>query len=357
MKAQRFILFAIAAALPVFGSVTYSCDATIAADGPSGLCNYLNTTFAGIYGSAFSNANASILIQYANNGGLADSTTGFYNLVKYSTYQSALQSESTDSAKAFVPVLEPGTFSTDDVEVTSALANALGITTVDGGGSVAGTTAGGGACFTPGNGAALNVNNASSCYNGIIQVNIPADLQAQHNQGYTYRSLGGSTTGTTTNYDFFTVVEHETDEVLGTSSCIGTGGAGGTLTNPVNCAAAVDLFRYTSSGTRTFNTIGANAYFSPDGGVTDPFSNNYNNQANSQDWADFSSNCKFVQDRQGCLSSTGVDITNDNGSGGAGPEVAILNAVGYNTAPEPATFGLLGVSLVALAIVRQRRRS
>jgi hypothetical protein len=67
----------------------------------------------------FYDANASIYIQ-ARNGGLANSTTGYFNLVTYSAYQSALESKSTDAAKAFVPATEPGIFETSvDVSITS----------------------------------------------------------------------------------------------------------------------------------------------------------------------------------------------------------------------------------------------
>src|ERR1700722_19606135 len=124
------------------GTVSFTCDASIAADGPSGLCNYLNNSIGTLYGSTFTNANADIYIEYANLGstpghtGLADSTSGPSNPVTYSTYQNALQSESTDPAKAYVPATEPGIFGSDNIDVTSALGAALGL------GGMTGTTAG-----------------------------------------------------------------------------------------------------------------------------------------------------------------------------------------------------------------------
>jgi hypothetical protein len=63
------------------------------------------------------------------------------DLVTYSTYQVAPESLSTDTAKAYVSASEPGIFHRDDVELTSALAEALNITTVAGGGPVRGTNA------------------------------------------------------------------------------------------------------------------------------------------------------------------------------------------------------------------------
>ena len=46
-------------------------------------------------------------------------------------------------------------------------------------------------------------------------------------------------------YDFFTTVQHETDEIIGTASCA-FNACGGTH------IAAVDLFRYQSNGARSF---------------------------------------------------------------------------------------------------------
>ena len=51
----------------------------------------------------------------------------------------------------------------------------------------------------------------------------------------------------------------------------------------------------------------------------------YNTVANGNDYADFASNCMFVQDGTGCLGGAGLDITNDGGA-----EINILDAVGYN---------------------------
>jgi hypothetical protein len=312
--------------------VTFTCDATIAQLGPAGLCASLGAVLGPIYKNTFTNANASIYIEFNSAAGLADSTPGFYNLVPYTTYQAALQANSTDPAKGFVPAAEPGIFGTLPINLPSALAQALGITAAanaPGGtlGPIAGLTAAGDFCTTPGTG---------GCYNGLIRVNTPANLKSQIEQGYTYRSLGGSTTGTTDNYDFYSVVEHETDEILGSASCISYNGDG-TVTNPGSCASAVDMFRYTSTGTRTFNTLPSIAYFSPDGGLTDTQGNTYNTTSPGGDWADFSQSCVFVQDAGACPSSinanNSLDITTEGPGRTAGPEVAILNAVGYNLVP------------------------
>jgi len=334
------------------GIITFTCSSAFnSAFDPGGsttaVCNYLNTTIAGEYGNTFTNANANIYIDVTNSG-LANSTSGFYNLVSYSTYQTKLEAESTDGARTTVPASEPGIFGSLGVEITSALAEALGITRTIGNGFVDGTTASGSACTT-------YATSGSGCYNGIIRLNDPTDLYNQTSgQGYTYRGLGGSTNSSTSNYDFFGVVEHEMNEILGTSSCISTSGS---LTNPGNCVAAADLFRYTSGGVRTFNTLNATAYFSPDGGYTDYQGNLYDNTANGNDWADFLNSCTFVQDGFGCPNGATFDILSDGTGGTAGPEVAILNAVGYNvTAPEPGTMGMFGLALAGLVVYKRRRR-
>ena len=311
--------------------ITFTCDTNFATYGPAGLCAALNSILPPLYSKTFSNANASVYILFDPSAGLANSTTGFYNLVTYATYYAALQTESTDAAKAFVPAQEPSIFGSDSVSINGPLARVLGITQSNDGSGTIGPiqyiTAEGDACTTPGVG---------DCYDGVIRVVTPAMLASSGDQGFTYRSLGGSTTGTTDNYDFFSIIEHEMDEILGTSSCVSYTDSG-TLSNPVNCVAAVDLFRYTANGARIIDGIGATAYFSPNGGLTDTDGNLYSPEKSGEDWADFSQSCVFVQDAEGCPSgndpNNSFDITTDGPGGTAGPEVAILNAVGYNLNP------------------------
>src|SRR5581483_2872234 len=68
-----------------------------------------------------------------------------------------------------------------------------------------------------------------NCYDGVIVVSSSARL---------YYRNGAIPPNA---YDFYSVVEHETDEILGTASC--AFGCGGDF-DPV------DLFRYHSNGTR-----------------------------------------------------------------------------------------------------------
>jgi hypothetical protein len=123
-------------------------------------------------------------------------------------------------------------------------------------------------------------------------------------------------------YDFYTVVEHETDEILGTNSC-----AFGCTTSDID---APDLFRYHGDGSRSFaagdnlscaaaNT--ANACFSIDG-VN--MLQQYNNVDNGQDAGDWVPNCRTprVQNTLSCPGVAGVDIS-------PSAEIEILDVIGY----------------------------
>jgi len=173
-------------------------------------CDYLNTTVAGGYDSTFTNANALIYIQYGATG-LASSTTGFYNFVTYNQYATALSAQAAAdgnpvqiAAVAALTQYDKTPYGSDDVSVTSALANARGISAQVQGGNTGITGPGGSACADPG---------TAGCYNGIITMtNAP-------NTWY-YDNLGGPEPAA--DYDFYGAAEHESDEILGTSSCIGT---------------------------------------------------------------------------------------------------------------------------------------
>jgi hypothetical protein len=358
MKSQGFALLALAAlaaSLPALGGIQYTCDATIDAT-QAGTCAYLNSIVSGLYGSAFTNANASIYIKMGITG-LGSSTTGFFNEISYSTYVTDLTANSAASgnpiqisALAALAANDAGQYGSGDVVITSALGSALGVPDAQ----LTGTTAGGAACTI----------GIGGCYNGIITVTTPANLFSETGQALYWDQTGG--TQPSDAYDFYSVVEHETDEVLGTASCITTQTS--PLSNPCNflgngTPSAVDLYRYLAGSLVLNSSLDTTpgAYFSYDGGVTNGANGAvYNTLDNGDDYADFLSNtCGVgpyrVQDAEGCPGSKPM-INNDGGA-----EINILNAVGFDVnssaVPEPTTFGLIGLGLAIAGFARRRRQN
>jgi len=342
--AAFLLVLALVQTVPAFANgLTFTCDSSIDQT-QAGTCAYLNNTIAQLYNNTFSNVNANIYIQYGITG-LGESTTGFYNEVSYNTYLNALtNTASADTvdldALAALNSLDTAIYGSGSVEITSALGQALGFS------NMIGTTASGNECFHPDQG---------GCYNGIITITTPANLFSETGGSQTlyYRQNGG--TQPSSAYDFYSVVEHETDEVLGTSSCIVT------TTTPLsnscpgtNTPSAVDLFRYSGMGSliqdSALSTV-PGAYFSYNSGATNGAPGAlYNTLANGNDYADFVQNCQQIQDEAGCLGGR-LDINTDGGG-----EINILDAEGFNLAPEPGTLGTLGLSFTALGIRAYRRR-
>jgi centrosomal CEP192-like protein/HYDIN/CFA65/VesB family protein len=312
--------------------VIYTCDPTVA----SFTCEYLNTTIANYYNSTFTNANANIYIQYGTTN-LGESEQ-YYNFITWAQYLSAINAITNKtavqiSALSALNTYDATPYSGDNVEVTAALGMALGYPASD----FAGIDTGGGSC-TPG---------TSGCYNAIITItNDPGTPLYYDNQG------GAEPADA---YDFYAVVMHETDETLGTSSCIDIED-GTALTDPCDGAtssggpgtpSAVDLYRYSSAGELVLDSAlsqTAGAYFSYNGGTTNGANGIagtpkvYNTLFNGEDYADFVSSSPdcgtdiAIQDAVGCPGEDmGLTILNDGGG-----EINILNAVGYSLSPAPA---------------------
>ncbi len=111
-------------------------------------------------------------------------------------------------------------------------------------------------------------------------------------------------------YDLQSVLSHEIDEVLGTSS-----GVSGTVIQPA------DLFRYSSEGARSFTTSGDDAYFSIDGGATLLARYNQNASGDYGDWWSISTHSPVrVQDAFG---TPGSDPN-------LGVEMTVLDSVGWD---------------------------
>lgn len=330
---------------PALADLVYTCDASIG----SATCADLNgSSVSGVYSSIFSSSlTADIYITYGNVG-LGQSNTPITS-VSYSTYYNALAA-STDDPTALASLGtggDPlGSDSNDQVDITPALANELNITANNA--NTNGLEADGVTSCTLG---------TSGCYNGVITI--------ASGVGYFFPSSPSAAppSGPPYLYDFYSIVEHETDEVLGTFSCIGAqSGAAYDQCNSFDTnAAAPDLFRYASPGTRSFlnSASGTPAYFSIDGGVTDIA--DYNNSPNGEDYGDWIGSYPYmVQDAEGS-SNASLDISTDAGTNSnqyPRPEVAVLDAIGYNliVAPEPGTFGLLAAGFTALVLFGGRAR-
>jgi hypothetical protein len=350
---------ALGTTLAKAGMVSYTCDPTVAVS----TCNYLNTTIAGYYSSTFANANASIYIAYGTTG--LGQSSGFQNFLTYSQYVTALTGNTSQSpvqvaALAALGAYDATPYGTSNVEVSSALATALGFPGMTG---------------IMSDGATSCTAGSAGCYDEIITItNDPTTPLYYDDQG------GTEPAGA---YDFYAVVQHETDEVLGTSSCIDTGNInparedtrgpvtrgiiktargvspkthsddGGALSDGCGdgIPSAVDLYRYSAAGALVLDSslsTTPGAYFSYNGGTTNGANGVagtpkvYNTLANGDDYADFIGSAPdcgtdlAVQDGTGCPGEDGgLTILNDGGG-----EINILNAVGYvlvPAAPQPVT--------------------
>jgi hypothetical protein len=350
-----FLVFGIAAYPAAAGNLTYVCDQATVSES---VCASLGD-IAKQYDGIFDNLNATIYVRFGDTGSNVGENHQFYNTVKYSDYYDALGKSlfGTPDQTAFnslaAPPLGNPLSSLFGVSVTSTLDAALSLSGARG----ACTTATNSNCDY-GRGCGIGTAN---CYNDIITLTGSAD-----------NFYFGDDSNPEGKYDFFTTVEHETDEAMGTSSCL----AGGSLLVSSGCfngiwgLSAADLYRYSEAGTRGFaiglgNIVlpGANAYFSIDGGDTSLGS--LYNLPLGPDWGDLSDSCNHVQDAIACPTPGGLTIANDGGV-----EIAMLDAVGYRLTldgltlsaayvetPEPSSAAIFAIGLGMLGLLARRRRA
>jgi hypothetical protein len=144
--------------------------------------------------------------------------------------------------------------------------------------------------------------------------------------------------------DFIDVAAHELDEGLGIGSALT--GLADNAAIPSDDYVPEDYFRYSAAGTRAITTNpNAVVYFSYDGGNTNVAQFNQAFAAlgasglDRNDWIYGNSGCPaanpHIQDAIACFGQA-VAV-------GSGPEITVLNALGYNSkASQTITFGLLG---------------
>jgi len=265
-----------------------------------------------------------VTIAFGGQAGGGASTSSFSDTVDYGTYYNALVSHSSGNATDISAIASlgganasnPVTGSTN-ISLKPTLEVALGI-----GSQVSGSFSG--------------CDNVTA--NACIQVGT-AVLNAS---GAPMASLMGT-------------VEHEIDEVLGTSSALRSSNSPTLPDNP----SAADLYRYGAPGVRSFAynlstdvpcTGSPTGYFSINSGATNL--NQYNNCNNGGDYGDWIyTDGLQVQDAFGPDDvASALNLSS--------PEVTLLDAVGYNfnaisTTPEPSSLFMLLTSLAAVPVLRR----
>lgn len=155
---------------------------------------------------------------------------------------------------------------------------------------------------------------------------------------------------------FLGVIQHEINEVLGTSSSLPNANPPGTAGALPTTIAAADLFRYTNAGARSFTVNAANdpankAFFRLSSGS--PNLQEWNNLPNGGDYGDWAANGSFPaapQDQAG-------DSTTFTSMSISSAELNLLDAIGYNAfpVPEPGTVATLSSVAFGWLAVRRRR--
>jgi uncharacterized protein (TIGR03437 family) len=226
---------------------------------------------------------------------LGSSFTGYYD-ISYPIFLNALKASSASGWDASAQANLPSAELAQDVRTPSALARALGRN--DPGFLNADATASGGT------------------FDGVIFLNAALGYRFDRTQPITPDL-----------YDAQAILEHEMDEVLGTSSILPAtrDGAGRTAFD------APDFFRY-SNGELDVPAPGTSPYFSIDGGVTEVMAYNAQFGYDFGDWVYLDCLTEManplVQDAVGCPGTT-ADVS------ATSPEGILLDVIGYHV-NEPA---------------------
>ena len=260
--------------IPVF-------DSSITSDPQAATIESTINAAIGVYESDFSDPITVSITFKEMSSGLGQSQWSYYT-ISYSSFRTALAAAATTAddatALAHVPIQTDNPVTTNaNVNVKTAEAWDLGLISGSSGENV-GTV---------------------SLYTGIMNLS-----DAQNNPG---------------SYSLFSTVSHEIDEVLATGSALDEVNDGGnSLTGPI---FPEDLFRYDSSGNRSYTTSsGATSYFSIDG--TDDLAQF--NQVGSGDFGDwYSYYGGVVPQVQDAFATAGT-------SPNLGVELRVLDVLGYH---------------------------
>lgn len=268
------------------------------------------------YGATFSD-DIALNIKFINTGTGLGTTDQFFYKVNYGTFLQALASDGTSATDTLALNNLPWAVPGDNAPVPGAgpklIINRAGAAAVG-----------------------INVGEQSdgiTSWDAVVDLNL-ALMGTNH-------ANPGLTPGL---YDLRTITMHEVNEVLGSTSNLGRTGFF------ANSVSAIDLFRYTAQGERSFTTSGDDAYLSLDG-VTRLA--RFNQEAGG-DYGDFWSPGGQVVQLQDAFATRGAAAE-------MGVELEMLDAIGLTLAPvsnvpEPGSLALLmaGLGLVAAAS-RQRR--
>jgi hypothetical protein len=259
---------------PTFDSSITSLPGAAAVEGA------INAAIGAVESNITSPNNITVAILFQSVGsGLGQSTTGIFD-IGYSNFRSAFAAVATQpnqlTALASLPNTANNPFNnTSSLLVTSAEGRNLGFDTP---GGVNGT------------------------FDSVIGLNTSATFPPAPNNG--------------SNFGLQAVANHEIDESLGIGGTGSFVGGTGFFANPGD----LDLYRYQqNSSTRSFTTVGDNAFFSINGGTTDLIQ--FNQAGGGSDFGDWhTSGTPRVQDAfgtPGANPALGAD------------EITAFNVIGY----------------------------